>query len=617
MSVTPEVINNPADARDKASADPPFPHPPREGSAGGEEGRLLRLRFPIFLILAIAYLLPGLIGHDPWKQDELYGFGIVHDMLTTGDWVVPSDAGEPFLEKPPLFYWVAAVLAKLLHPWLPLHDGARLATGLFMALSTAAIAYAARGWWGKERGRLAALAYFACLGNVYYSHLLMTDISLVTGLALACAGFLGLSRDQRIGGVLLGLGVGTGFLSKGLLAPGVIGLTALLLFAFPRWRNREYVVGLLIASAVSVPFLFLWPTALYMRSPYLFHVWFWENNLGRYLGFSVADLGAPHTDGFWREALPWVTFPALPLALVTVWHLRRRSSAAVQACGLMFAVMLAVLVSSASARPSYAMPLLVPLSILAAPAVDRVPRWIDRSWHLVATLLFGAVGLLIWWVWAQMILTHTVPPLAFLLRWLPPDYMLRFHLPSFVLAVAGTLGAIYLCLVSRRVGRSGLLTWSVGLMLVWLLLSTLWMPWIDYAKSYRGVYEAMRPYLPSRYQCMQTINVAESERPMLTYVLNISPFREETAPGKQCDVLLIYGKAEFPPLQLHSAQWRLAWSGARPHDMDERFWLFVRRPPRAGSAAASAPRSSARSSGPAGISATERATGPRDGNARR
>jgi hypothetical protein len=46
-------------------------------------------------------------------------------MLQSGDWLVPTLAGEPFMDKPPLFYWTAALFAKLFSPLLPLHDGAR------------------------------------------------------------------------------------------------------------------------------------------------------------------------------------------------------------------------------------------------------------------------------------------------------------------------------------------------------------------------------------------------------------------------------------------------------------------------------------------------------------
>src|SRR5438105_3263588 len=68
-------------------------------------------RLPYVVIVAI-FLFAGLIGHDPWKADEAYVFGMIQHLLDTGDWVVPMVAGEPFMEKPPLYYWVAAFFAK-------------------------------------------------------------------------------------------------------------------------------------------------------------------------------------------------------------------------------------------------------------------------------------------------------------------------------------------------------------------------------------------------------------------------------------------------------------------------------------------------------------------------
>ena len=52
-----------------------------------------------------------LVGHDPWKPDEAYTFGVVYELLQGGSWIVPTLAGEPFLDKPPLFYLTAAACA--------------------------------------------------------------------------------------------------------------------------------------------------------------------------------------------------------------------------------------------------------------------------------------------------------------------------------------------------------------------------------------------------------------------------------------------------------------------------------------------------------------------------
>src|SRR6266545_1815557 len=92
-------------------------------------------RHLLVTLLCLAWIMPGLVAHDPWKPDEAYTFGVVYEMLSGGSWVAPSLAGEPYLKEPPLYYFTAAVAAKVLSPILPLHDGARFATAFFMALT--------------------------------------------------------------------------------------------------------------------------------------------------------------------------------------------------------------------------------------------------------------------------------------------------------------------------------------------------------------------------------------------------------------------------------------------------------------------------------------------------
>ncbi len=42
------------------------------------------------LLFAAAYIVPGLTGHAPWQQDESESFAIIHNMLDTGDLLVPT-----------------------------------------------------------------------------------------------------------------------------------------------------------------------------------------------------------------------------------------------------------------------------------------------------------------------------------------------------------------------------------------------------------------------------------------------------------------------------------------------------------------------------------------------
>jgi 4-amino-4-deoxy-L-arabinose transferase-like glycosyltransferase len=118
-----------------------------------------------------------------------------------------------------------------------------------------------------------------------------------------------------------------------------------------------------------------------------------------------------------------------------------------------------------------------------------------------------------------------------------------------------------------------LLSWTAGLTLVWGLLSTLWLPWIDAAKSYRGMFASMRYSLPTHYGCLASQNLGEHERAMLEYVTGIISVRREVPSDTRCGFILLQdsvGDQRVPP----QGGWQLVWKGSRPGDNSERFSVF-------------------------------------------
>src|SRR2546421_13058513 len=89
------------------------------------DGTRTPLKAGLFVLLCAAWLLPGLVAHDPWKYDEAVVFGIVNEVLRSGDWVNMRLAGEAYFDKAPLFIWGSALLARVFGTLLPLHDPAR------------------------------------------------------------------------------------------------------------------------------------------------------------------------------------------------------------------------------------------------------------------------------------------------------------------------------------------------------------------------------------------------------------------------------------------------------------------------------------------------------------
>ncbi|HEU0234656.1 MAG TPA: hypothetical protein VFQ94_05960, partial [Gallionella sp.] len=339
--------------------------------------------------------------------------------------------------------------------------------------------------------------------------------------------------------------------------------------------NRSYFLQLRLALLAALPWLTIWPIALYLRSPDLFHVWFWDNNIGRFIGFSVPYLGAEKEPGFWWKTFPWFLFPIWLFVAMVFWKWRRDAwrQPAVQIGTTLTAILGLVLCSSASARAIYLLPMVVTLALVGAGAVHDIPRWIERAFAFIGAALGSVAIVFFWLVWASMVTGDHAASWHWLGRWLPLEFVLPVSASAVVAATLLTLGAILFVVMTWKNKARGLAVWCASVTIVWGLTATLWLPWIDAAKSYREMYQTMKLALPSRMACMSSRGLGESERTMLDYVLGIRTYREEVAPGTPCDVLLVESTASN--LSMVGDSMKLVWSGNRPGDARERFNLYI------------------------------------------
>lgn len=530
----------------------------------------------VVLCVALAYCLPGLIGHQPWKPDEGYIFAGIFHMLQSGDWVVPHLAGEPFMEKPPLYHWMGMVTASLTGAFLPTHDGARLASGVFIGIALWATAAASRLAWGVGSGRIAMLVMLGTLGLLNTVPLMLPDLPLLAGFAVATLGLVAHVAKQKWAFLALGTGVGMGFLAKGLLAPGAIAIAAIALpVCFAQWRERRFLVFLLLATIVALPWLTIWPTLLYARDAAAFTTWLWDNNIGRFLGFSVVTLGAASENGFWTKAFPWFVFPWWIFIAVCMWQTRTRclNETGMQV-GLAVALSLSlVLVMAGSARVIYALPIIPALALATAGAFRQAPRRLWSSLSVLGLIIVTGIGLLSWFFWGALTYFGQTPDWQWIARHVPVRFLLPISPLNVALAAVLCGGLVAIVRQAHRHTHGQLLVWTSSLAVAWALPMVLLMPWIDAAKSYRGVYDSMVMALPSNYSCIESEQLGESERGILEYTQGIRTIRREISPNASCPFLL--RQTKNLEVQNPNGNWELLWAGGRQSAGNERFQLYA------------------------------------------
>lgn len=521
----------------------------------------------LLAVLLLAYLLPGLVAHDLWKTEDAIGIGIVHQMLEHGRWLVPHLAGEPYWDDGPLHYWIAALTAKLFGLVLTPQNGARVASGVVMVAVFALVYLTGRELYGKLEAMGAVLALLGSLGLLVHAHETLGEISMLAGQALAWYGIALARNKPHRGGWLLGLGLAVAALSKGLpavIAPIVVALAVPILSS--AWRRREILPALAQALLLFLLLLGGW-LALAENT--------FSGFLPQWRDANAAQFAVPAVVlGLWGPILAWATWPAWPLAVWSLWEARRRSyDAGTRMLIAAIAACFVVLLSLADPREVYALPLLLPLSLLAGAGVPSLRRGAANGLAWFGVMSAGFFGAIVWLGWFAMT-TGFPQSIARHFTRLEPGFVQQFSWTAFAVALACTLAWLWLVLKSERSAPFRSVTfWAAGITLLWALAMTLILSWIDYGKSYRTVAQALRKNIPAGTRCVESRGLGEAQRAIFDYRVEIVTRRAEVHGETGCPLLLVQARQGDP--DDIGPGWKFLWEGRRPRDR-ERYRLYQR-----------------------------------------
>jgi 4-amino-4-deoxy-L-arabinose transferase-like glycosyltransferase len=241
----------------------------------------VRVRSLLVVLLLPAALLYPTLGFHLLEPDEGRYAQIPREMLDRGEWVVPTLQGEPYLDKPPLMYWLVALSYRLFDVSA---QSARLVPAVCVHLTILAIYLLGRRSLGERAAFWAAVLLSVAPGFVGIARLLLLDglLVLCVTLSVVC-GF----EAVRTGRLKLGWWLaaatasGLGFLTKGPISEVLlfVPLWAYSYLANPaRVRWYHYVLFVAVVVGVNVP----WYAAMYLREPVFLKHFFWEHNVMRF-----------------------------------------------------------------------------------------------------------------------------------------------------------------------------------------------------------------------------------------------------------------------------------------------------------------------------------------------
>jgi hypothetical protein len=527
------------------------------------------------ILLCAAYLLPGQFGREPWKNADLTAFGYMASIAEgRSPWTAPALAGQA-ADGALLPYWIGAAAIKAM-PFFDHAFAARVPFLLLLAATLALIWYTTLHLARTEAAQPVAFAFGGEAAPLDYARALADGAVLAT---IASLGLLQLGHETT---------------------PELVQLSgvALLLWSLaavptrPRRAAVAAVVSLAVLSASGAPAIAI---GLGLGSLALCH---WSSHSGAralrpWLALGVvggALVAAAGHAWAWRvtarldspyellRLVVWFLWPGWLLALWTLWRWRHHLSyrhIAVPSMGVLVAVV-ASLSMDASDR---ALMLAVPgLAVLAAFALPTLKRSAGAAIDWFSVFFFSVLAIAMWVFYAG-VMTGTPAKAGERIARLLPGFEPDFSAPLLAIAILGSIA--WLALVRWRTARVQHAVWkslvlpASGVALSWLLLLTLGLPMIDYARSYRPWVAMVAGDVPAGV-CV----AAQLPGSALAALENYATWRIDAQPDAAhktaCPYLLVSENRRRPVAA--PPGWQLVAHRHRPSEREEGTAIFRKAP---------------------------------------
>ncbi len=550
--------------------------------------RLPRL---VLLVLGLLYVLPGLVGRQPWRQADLASFGVMLDMAQhPGHWLTPQLLGQPADVTAWLPYWLGALSINAL-PFLAPDMAVRIPFGGLLVLTLASTWYATYHLARLPEAQPLSFAFGGEAVGADYARAL-ADASLLA--LIACLGLAQLAHENTPDAAQLACASVMLYACARLASPHArwVSLSALawwggavgLALSGAPWLGLFLGLGWLLWTALQTP----------SSRPEHWRVWWWAFTGTLLAGALAWQLELPRRVEIWTELdawlkwehwqdmghlLVWFTWPAWPLALWTLWRWRTHWGSAHIALPLWFA--LAGLGSSwlLGGNDRALLMALPGLACLAAFALPTLSRSITALIDWFALVFFSLSALVIWVMWVAMQTGFPAKPAANVAK-LAPGFQDSFSWVIFIPALLATLA--WVGVMRWRVGKHKPALWkslalsASGITLCWLLLMTLWLPLLNHGMGLASMSRRIAAHVPAgACVAVHGLNAPQITGLMYHGGLQLQRLGHPTILAKEGCTRLVISPAAFEPrrAELESQGWTLRASV--PRLRDNREYLLV------------------------------------------
>lgn len=540
------------------------------------------------VLLCVVYVLPGFWGRTPWKAQDIEAFGYMLQLAQPAageavNWFRPTLLGQPDAQLALLPYWLGAGFLR----WAPAGWAdvfARLPFVAMLALTLAATWYAvyalARhpaaqpvafafggeakpGDYARALADGGLLALLACLGLARLGHETTPALSQLCFAALIFVGLSTLPRYRPHSGVAIGVGM-LGLTLSG--APSLalwLGVGGSVVRAVGQPDPGQRRLSMLDLGLLALVCLLCITTAGALD------LWRW-----RVVPHTMVDVH------ILAKLLLWFTWPAWPLALWSLWRWRGQLAQVWRhphlALPLWF-VLVTIGATWLTGLSDRALLVALPgIATLAAFALPTLRRSLSALIDWFTLLFFSVCAVVIWVIWVAMQTGVPATPAANVAR-LAPGFVAEFSGLGLGIALLASLAWAWL--VKWRIGSHRWAIWKSmalpagGAVLCWLLLMTLWLPLLNYARSYAPLVQKVQT-VTGTANCLQYAGLSKAQGTAFMFHGKVTLVPAQS-PSSACPWLVIEEK-NMPLMadKIKALGWTRQAITQRPSDDDERIVIF-------------------------------------------